>query len=225
MQFSFATVSMALFALAIASPVPEPKKSSKTSTSASAAVASATASASSSKATAASAAAAAGGSVLTASTYNDIQISGGTAGTAETEANALFANIDMTNLAGVSATDLAIIKGTHDAAEDAETDAFNPAVDAATGDAATALQVCSLSSSWSPCQCKRFCTNDTNQNGKIKNKVLKLTAEVLGIQIDAAQGGDDSDLAAEQTKLTTNIGLDTAAAGQASTAVPFDATT
>lgn len=63
------------------------------------------------------------------------------------------------------------------------------------------------------------------QNGKIKNKVLKLTAEVLGIQIDAAQGGDDTDLAAEQAKLANNIKLDTAAAGQASTAVPFDATT
>lgn len=62
------------------------------------------------------------------------------------------------------------------------------------------------------------------QNGKIQNKVLKLTAEVLGIQVDAAQGGDDSDLAAEQTKLTNNIALDTAAAGQASTAVPFTAT-
>jgi hypothetical protein len=142
MQFSFATVSMALFALAIASPVPEPKKSAKSSTSASAAVANATstASASASKATAASAAAA-GGSVLTAAAYNDIQISGGTAGTAETEANALFANIDMNNLAAVSAADLAIIKGTHDAAEDAEVQAFNPAVDAASGDAATALQV------------------------------------------------------------------------------------
>lgn len=141
-------------------------------------------------------------SVLTASTYNNIQISSGTAGTAETEANALFANIDMNNLAGVSAADLKIIKGTHDAAENAEVQAFNPAIAAASGDAATALQ-----------------------NGKIKNKVLKLTAEVLGIQVDVAQGGSGSDLAAEQTKLANNIKLDTAAAGQASTAVPFDAST
>jgi hypothetical protein len=63
------------------------------------------------------------------------------------------------------------------------------------------------------------------QNSKIKNKVLKLTAEVLGMQIDAAQGGDGSDLAAEQTKLANNIALDTAAAGQASTAVSFDEST
>jgi hypothetical protein len=55
---------------------------------------------------------------------------------------------------------------------------------------------------------------------------LKLTAEVLGIQIDAAQGGgDDSDLAAEQAKLANNIKLDTTAAGQASTAVSFDENT
>lgn len=60
------------------------------------------------------------------------------------------------------------------------------------------------------------------QNGKIANKVLKLTAEVLGIQIDAAQGGDSTDLAAEQTKLANNIKLDTAAAGQPQTAVSFN---
>ena len=68
-------------------------------------------------------------------------------------------------------------------------------------------------------------TDMCKQNGKIKNKVLKLTAEVLGIQVDVAQGGSGSDLAAEQTKLANNIKLDTAAAGQASTAVPFDAST
>jgi hypothetical protein len=45
----------------------------------------------------------------------------------------------------------------------------------------------------------------------------------LGIQITAAQGGSDSDLAAEQAKLANNIKLDTAAAGQASTAAPFTA--
>jgi hypothetical protein len=68
-------------------------------------------------------------------------------------------------------------------------------------------------------------TNICEQNGKIKNKVLKLTAEVLGIQVEAVQGGSSSDLAAEQTKLANNIKLDTAASGQASTAVDFTATT
>jgi hypothetical protein len=52
----------------------------------------------------------------------------------------------MNNLAGVSAADLKIIKGTHDAAEDAEVQAFNPAIAAASGDAATALQVSLLPS-------------------------------------------------------------------------------
>jgi len=80
-------------------------------------------------------------SVLKSSTYNSISISGGTAGTAEIEANALFSAIDQANLAGVSAADLAIIKGTHDVAEDEETDAFNDAIGAASGSAATALQV------------------------------------------------------------------------------------
>ncbi|APA09335.1 hypothetical protein sscle_05g041050 [Sclerotinia sclerotiorum 1980 UF-70] len=141
------------------------------------------------------------GSVLTASTYNDFQISSGTAGTAQDEANALFKAIDMNNLAAVSASDLKIINGIHDAAENAETDAFNPAIEAASGDDATALQ-----------------------NGKIKNKVLKLTAEVLGIQVKAAQGGDDSDLEAEQKKLANNVKLDIASEGETSTAVSFDAT-
>jgi len=177
MQFSTSFLTFALFALAASSPKPKKAAASSTAT------------------------AAAGGSVLTASDYNTFQISSGTAGDAQTKANALFANIDMNNLASVSASDLKIIEGIHDVAEDAETQAFNPAIAAASGDAATALQ-----------------------NGKIQNKVLKLTAEVLGIQVKAAQGGDDSDLAAEQTKLTNNIKLDTAAAGQASTAVDFTGT-
>ena len=62
-----------------------------------------------------------------------------------------------------------------EAAEDAETDQFNPAIKAASGDEADALQ-----------------------NGKIKNKVLKLTGEVQDINIKIAQakakGEDTSDL-------------------------------
>jgi hypothetical protein len=52
----------------------------------------------------------------------------------------LFSAIDQTNAAGVSASDLDIIGKTHDVAEDAEVEAFKPAIDSATGDAATALQ-------------------------------------------------------------------------------------
>lgn len=80
---------------------------------------------------------------MTGGKYSDIHISSGTAGDAETKANALFANIDMNNLAAISATNLKIIQNTHDVAEDAEdaeVQAFNPAIAAARGDAATALQ-------------------------------------------------------------------------------------
>ncbi len=65
------------------------------------------------------------------------------------------------------------------------------------------------------------------QNGKIKNKVLKLTAEVQGLNIKLAKaqaaGSDtssiESKIAAEQKKLTTNIATDTKNAGQASQGV------
>ena len=62
----------------------------------------------------------------------------------------------MNNLAAVSANDLKVIKGIHDAAEDAEVQAFNPAIDAATGDAATALQV-SFPSIYFPCPSLPYC--------------------------------------------------------------------
>lgn len=100
----------------------------------------------------------------------------------------------------VSAADLQTIQTERTSAEDAETDAFNPAIDAASGADATALQ-----------------------NGKIKNKVLKLTLEVTGLQIEQAQGKDVADqITTEQTKLNTNIALDQKAAGQASQTVSFD---
>jgi hypothetical protein len=61
------------------------------------------------------------------------------------------------------------------------------------------------------------------QNGKIKNKVLKLQTDVLRIQIEVAQGNtaSQSELAAQQAKLATNVALDQAAAGQTSTAISF----
>lgn len=64
----------------------------------------------------------------------------------------------------------------------------------------------------------------TKQRGKIKNKVLKLTATVLGLGAQQAQGKDVADkLATEQGKLDKNIAQDEAEAGNPSTAVPFDA--
>lgn len=107
--------------------------------------------------------------------------------------------VDMNDLASVSASDLAIIKAARVTAEDAETatGGFDDELEGVSGAAETALQ-----------------------NGKIKNKVLKLQLEVLGIMIDAAQGNaDDDKLAEEQTKLNNNIALDKKAAGQKSTGV------
>ena len=106
-------------------------------------------------------------------------------------------------MAAVAKEDIDFLGAVNDIANDAETGVFNPAIEAATGDEKTALT-----------------------NGKIKNKVLKLTATSLELQIKAAQGEDTSaKLAAETKKLNNNIALDTEAAGQPSTALTFDATT
>lgn len=74
----------------------------------------------------------------------------------------------MNDLANVDPADQQIISGAREVAESAETDAFNPAIDAASGADATALQ-----------------------NGKIKNKVLKLQLEVMDLMISQAQGEDN----------------------------------
>lgn len=124
MHFSFTTISLALLALSTASPLPKTNSKSDSNSD-----------------TAAAATTAETGSVLSSSAYNDFQISSGVAGNAEEEANALFSAIDTSNLAAVSKADLDIIKATHDVAEDAEVEAFNPALEDATGDEATALQV------------------------------------------------------------------------------------
>lgn len=106
-------------------------------------------------------------------------------------------------MAAVDAADIDFLGAVNDIANDAETKAFNPAISAASGDAKTALT-----------------------NGKIKNKVLKLMATKLELQIKAAQGEDTSaKLAAELKKLNNNIALDKAAAGESSTALTFDAST
>ncbi|KAG9235727.1 hypothetical protein BJ875DRAFT_494737 [Amylocarpus encephaloides] len=139
--------------------------------------------------------------VLGTATYDDLSISGGVAGDAESEALAKLP-IDVNDLANVDPADIAFLGDVNDIANDAETDAFNVAIEAATDDAEkTALE-----------------------NGKIKNKVLKLTATKLELMAKAAQGEDTADkLAAEQKKLDSNIALDAAAAGQESTALNFDA--
>jgi len=128
--------------------------------------------------------------------YAQFQISDGVGGNAKAQADAVF-NLGGQALADVSAADLAAIQAMREEAESAETDDFDPEIAAASGAAADALQV-----------------------GKIKNKVLKLTGEILGLQIEQAQGKDTaSDIATETTKLNNNIQLDTANAGKASKGV------
>ncbi|KAK7969489.1 hypothetical protein PG996_002068 [Apiospora saccharicola] len=136
---------------------------------------------------------------LTARPYAYFQVSSGTAGNALAEVQAKFP-IDTSNLASVSKGDLAIIKAARETAEAAETDAFNKEVKAASGSAADALQ-----------------------NGKIKNKVLKLFLETTALEIEQAQGGksNQAKIDKEQKKLNNNVALDTKAAGQASQSVTF----
>lgn len=133
---------------------------------------------------------------------NSISISGGTAGTAEADALAVFSAVDLKNPETVSQADLDFMGDVNDVANDAETDAYNVAIAAATGDAKVALQ-----------------------NAKIQNKVLKLEATVLQLTIQAAQGKNTAaKLAAETKKLQNNIALDKKAAGQPATKLTFDAT-
>ncbi|KAI1001713.1 hypothetical protein K3495_g6488 [Podosphaera aphanis] len=140
-------------------------------------------------------------SVLKSQTFNDISVSDGTAGNALEEVNKLFSGIDMNDLASVSLADLEIIKNTHNVAHQAEVEAFNPAIKAASGAEAKALK-----------------------NGKIANKVLKTVFTVLELQIQIARGIkiEPAKLAEEQKKMQTNIDLDKAAAGQPMKGVKFD---
>jgi hypothetical protein len=79
--------------------------------------------------------------VLKATTFNDISIAGGKAGNAEQEAADAFSALDLNDLANVSKADLDFLNEVNQVANDAEKEAFNPAVEAATGTAADAAQV------------------------------------------------------------------------------------
>ncbi|TQS34407.1 hypothetical protein Golomagni_05211 [Golovinomyces magnicellulatus] len=152
------------------------------------------------------ASAAAAGSVaesLRGKKYNDIQISGGVAGNAKEEAEAIFKGIDRNNLAALSKEDLKAIQSVHDVAEQAEKDAFNPAIENATAEEKDALKI-----------------------GKTKNKVFKITATILRLEGEKAQGKDVSaEIAKEKAKLDKNVAADVAAKGDTSKNVSFDGTT
>lgn len=137
--------------------------------------------------------------------YSAFQISDGVAGNAEAEAAAVFvtpfAGLDLASISNVDASNVETMRK---AAEAAETDQFNPAIEAASGADADALKV-----------------------GKTKNKVLKLSAEVQVLKIKLAKaqatGGSTADiqkkLSEEQTKLNKNIATDKASAGSPSKGV------
>jgi len=138
--------------------------------------------------------------------YSKFQISSGTAGNAQAQANAVFVTpFAGRDLSTVTQAELDAINTMREAAESAETDLFNPQITAAGASTAAGIAL---------------------QNGKIKNKVLKLTAEVQSFAIKIAQDtaagksttSDTASQATEQKKLTTNIALDVKAAGQASQA-------
>lgn len=142
------------------------------------------------------------GPVLADTTYDAISISGGQAGNAEAEALAVFSALDTSNPANIDPADIAFLGAVNDVANDAETDAFNPAIEGATGAEADALEA-----------------------GKTKNKVLKLMATKLELEAKQAQGEDVSaKLEEELKKLNNNIATDKENAGSPSTALPFDAT-
>ena len=89
------------------------------------------------------------GPVLADTTYNDISISGGQAGNAQAEAMAAFSALDLQNPGNIDQADLTFLNEVNQVANDAEKEAFNPAVEAATGDEADQIQVCVLSKSLS----------------------------------------------------------------------------
>ncbi|PPQ91267.1 hypothetical protein CVT25_006384 [Psilocybe cyanescens] len=141
--------------------------------------------------------------VFSKQTYNQLSISGGRAGNAQAQALAKFSALNLNDAMNVAKADLDFLNSVNQIANKAETGAYNPALDTTTGAAKTALQ-----------------------NGKIQNKVLKLTATILKLKVQAAQGQNNAEkLAAEQKKLDNNIKLDKAAAGQAATKLSFNAST
>ncbi|KAG8810554.1 hypothetical protein FRC19_004447 [Serendipita sp. 401] len=131
--------------------------------------------------------------------YADFQISDTPAGNAQAEAEAVFVKpFEGIDLATVSDEDRDNVEAMRSLAEQAETEQFNPAIDAASGEEADALQ-----------------------RGKIKNKVLKLTgiSQVRKIDLAKAQAAGKSTasietkLADSQKKLAKNIATDKASAG------------
>lgn len=75
-------------------------------------------------------------------TWQQIQISDGTAGDAPDRVNALLSAIDQTDLANVARADVETLNAINAVCNDAETEGFNPAIAAAKGAEKAALEVC-----------------------------------------------------------------------------------
>lgn len=80
--------------------------------------------------------------VLKATTFDAISISGGKAGNAKAEAAAKFSALNLNDLKSIPKSDLDFLNEVNQVANDAEKEAFNPAIAAATGTTAEQLQVC-----------------------------------------------------------------------------------
>lgn len=78
--------------------------------------------------------------VFKATTFNDISIAGGVAGNAKEEALAALAGLPA-DLTTVEKSDLTFLDNVNGVCNDAETGAFNPAIDAATGEEQDAVKV------------------------------------------------------------------------------------
>lgn len=78
--------------------------------------------------------------VFSTTSYNDLSISGGVAGNAQQEALQRLGGLP-NDLTTVEESDLDFLNSVNQIANDAETDAFNVAIDAADGEEADALQV------------------------------------------------------------------------------------
>ncbi|WQF86521.1 hypothetical protein CDEST_11535 [Colletotrichum destructivum] len=141
--------------------------------------------------------------VFTAKTFDELSISGGTAGKAKEDALAKFAGLP-TDLSTVDKADLEFLDSANKIANQAERGAYNTEIaKTAPGEDALALQ-----------------------RAKIQNKVMKLTATVLGLQAQQAQGQNVTAKLEEETKkLEKNIADDVANAGKPATALKFNAST
>ncbi|CCO28498.1 hypothetical protein BN14_02493 [Rhizoctonia solani AG-1 IB] len=133
--------------------------------------------------------------------YADFQISTGVAGDALARAEAVFKTpLDGVDLSTVSDEDLDNLNTMRGAASKFETTDFNPAIKAATGEEADALQ-----------------------RGKIANKVLKNLGSVMVASIKASKdaSGFTATITEETAKMNKNAATDKADAGKALATVRY----